>query len=642
MKNINKRFKTYWQIALVWIVSIVALFWILQWNVFQNINNLFFDPITTTKSRGDIVVIGIDEKSLARFGAWPWDRDAYAHLLGQLKIYAPRAIGFDIIFAEPRAGDDAMREALQDITIPTVFASKIEQGTYINSLFATTPPYISEAVVNVFPDEDAKVRSIQNNFLIQDKCVPSFSQQLTQVSLRRATIPIYECDTSPQLFRYQESVKKVSFADIVDGLVPRDEIKDKIVLIGFATTDLEQDSFFGLFGTRINGVEIHTSALAHHLDNVTLQKSPIHITLFISLLLAILLGKVPFFVRKFSTQLIILVSVILLTIIGTIIAYEQGFKSYIPWLVIIPLFSYLFTLIYSHIANLHKNEYLKKLFGTYVHPSLLEQLIQNPKKLVLGGEKRCMTVLFSDVRGFTSFSEKLSPEELVDLLNDYLDTMSPLILDRKGTIDKYIGDAIMAFWNAPVETPHHELLAVETALIMQEKLAEFNTSLNRTDGLKLGIGIGVNTGEMVVGNMGSKERFNYTVMGDAVNTGSRFEGLTKKYGVITIVGEATRNAIVDNIGDESILFRKLDIMTVKGKSDPTTIYEPLRATPATRQFIATYEAGFDAYTRGDFVQAKSKLEPLARDGDGPSQMLLERMETIDPATWKGVWKWEEK
>lgn len=623
---------------IVWIVSIIFFTWVLQWNLFQNINNIFFDPLTTGTERKDVVIVGIDEKSLARYGAFPWDRDIYANLLTSLDGYNPRVIGFDILFAESRAGDEVLKNILRTMKTDVVFATKVEEDAYISSLYGGISPRVHEGVVNVFPDNDAKVRSVQNYFLYNKECLPSFSKKILSVATKMSEYVPGKCDTKQKLFRYQENIQKISFVDVVDKDIPLEMLRDKIILVGFATTDLEQDSFFGLLGSKINGVEIHASAIAHNLNNVRLVSVPNYVTLLANIIFAFLIAFLPFFIKRFSTQIIILVLVAAATFFGAIIGYEYGYKTYVPWAVGLPLFSYGLSLLYSYVTNVRKNEYLKKVFGTYVHPSLLEELISDPAKLKLGGEKRYMTVLFSDIRGFTTFSEKLSPEGLVDLLNDYLNTMSPLVLERRGTIDKYIGDAIMAFWNAPVATENHELLAVETALAMQEALVAFNKEKADANGMKLGIGIGINSGEMVVGNMGSDARFNYTIMGDAVNTGSRFEGLTKKYGVVTIVGESTRNAITD----EKILFRKLDVMTVKGKSEPTTIYEPLRASDSMREFVKNYESGFDAYIKGDFETAKKYLETLAAHGDEPSKMLLERMKTIDLASWKGVWKWDEK
>lgn len=620
---------------LLWCAVMLVSAWMLQWKVMQDANNLVFDPLSTGVERSDIVIVGIDDSSLQKIGAWPWNRDVHARLVQALGQYAPRAVGFDVLFAEARAGDIEMQEALDRAPYRVVLASKIEPLGYVKSVYALHNKNVIEGVVNVNPDSDAKVRVTQKYFLNKSACVPSFAEALIAAQVQNNQTA---CDTKENVLRYQENIPRVSYIDVLDGRVPLDVLKDKIVLVGFATTDLETDSFFGLLGTKINGVEIHAHAIATTLNNSQVIEISRTRVLLVNLLLALLLALIPFILRRVWLQLGIFVGVITLTFLAAIFAYEFGYKTYIPWAIGLPTISYAVALLYSYIMNVRKGEYLKKLFGTYVHPSLLDQLIANPKTLKLGGEKRHMTVLFSDVRGFTTFSEKLSPEALVDLLNDYLNVMSPVILDKRGTIDKYIGDAIMAFWNAPVLTKNHELLAVESALIMQEKLIEFNRSLNRADGMQLGIGIGVNSGEMVVGNMGSDARFNYTVMGDAVNTGSRFEGLTKKYGVITIVGEMTRNAITD----DNILFRKLDVMTVKGKTEPTTIYEPLRASDSMKMFVEKYSQGFSAYEKGDFVTAKQILEPLVMTGDAPSIMLIERMRTIDLATWTGAWKWDEK
>ncbi len=616
----------------LWIPIMFLSAWLLHWAVIRDVNNLFFDRLSTGAQRNDIVIIGIDDASLQKIGAWPWERSVHAKLLTELEKYNPRAVAFDVLFVDPRARDEEMVQALERASFPVVLASKFEESGYIQPLYTILNKNVRTGAVNVGPDVDSKVRSYQKYFNADGECVPSLSQALIQSEI------LVECDTSMHTLRYQPQVKKVSYSDVLEGVVPASALRDSFVLIGYATADLEVDSFAGLFGSKINGVEIHASALATTLNDVPSVVFSTYLVLFTNIILALFFAVLPFIFRRASVQLIILGIVSISVVFVAVLAYEYGYKTYMPWAIGLPIISYMFSLLYSYIVGAQRNEYLKKVFGTYVHPSLLEELIANPKKLKLGGEKRRMTVLFSDVRGFTSFSEKMSPEELVDLLNDYLNTMSPLILEKRGTIDKYIGDAIMAFWNAPVLTPNHELVAVETALQMQEALVHFNQKLQRADGLTLGIGIGINTGDMVVGNMGSDARFNYTVMGDAVNTGSRFEGLTKKYGVVTIVGESTKNAV----STHDILFRTLDIMTVKGKSDPTTIYEPLRASESMRAFVAKYEEGFRAYVRGDFQLALQLLGPLASQGDGPAQVLLDRMKTIDVNTWKGVWKWDEK
>jgi adenylate cyclase len=213
---------------------------------------------------------------------------------------------------------------------------------------------------------------------------------------------------------------------------------------------------------------------------------------------------------------------------------------------------------------------LTSLFGQYVPPELVEEMSRDPENYSMAGRKAELTVLFSDVRGFTTISEGLEPDQLAALMNEYLGAMTEIVRDNRGTLDKYIGDAIMAFWGAPVDDPEHAKHAVLTALKMQEGLVDLNRTLVAKGWPDLKIGIGVNTGIMTVGDMGSPVRQSYTVMGDAVNLGSRLEGITKQYGVGIIVGEETRERL-----NNDFVFRELDRVRVKGKDEPIGIYEPV-------------------------------------------------------------------
>jgi adenylate cyclase len=208
------------------------------------------------------------------------------------------------------------------------------------------------------------------------------------------------------------------------------------------------------------------------------------------------------------------------------------------------------------------------MFSNYVSKSIVEELLKHPEKLELGGEDKNITVLFSDIRGFTTLSEKLTPQSLVSHLNDYLTAMTDIIFKYEGTLDKYVGDEIMAFWNAPVEQQNHPELACMAALEMMQKLKELNEEW--TEDKKLNIGIGLNTGVMTVGNMGSKSRMDYTLMGDSVNLGARLEGTNKIYGTNIIISEYTH----ENVKDKFIC-RELDTIRVKGKNKPVQIYEVL-------------------------------------------------------------------
>jgi adenylate cyclase len=270
-------------------------------------------------------------------------------------------------------------------------------------------------------------------------------------------------------------------------------------------------------------------------------------------------------------------SAIVLTAAAGLVVVALNLFAYTQANLVLPLASSLLLLIsvfainmiYGYFVESRTKRELTGLFGSYVPPKLVEEMSRNPRAYSMEGRREELTVMFSDVRGFTTISESLKPEDLAEYINGYLTAMSLIIQNHRGTLDKYIGDAIMAFWGAPVPEASHAQLAVETAMEMQIELVKLNASYKARGWPDMQIGIGVSTGEMSVGDMGSKIRKAYTVMGDAVNLGSRLEGVTKKYGVGIIVSDATRKAV------KGIVFRELDRIRVKGKDEPVAIYEPL-------------------------------------------------------------------
>jgi len=253
-----------------------------------------------------------------------------------------------------------------------------------------------------------------------------------------------------------------------------------------------------------------------------------------------------------------------------------------------------------------------------------------------------MTVLFSDLRGFTSLSEGMRPEELVQILNRYLHEMTDIVFDEGGVLDKYIGDAVMAFWNAPFDQPDHAMRTVRAAIKMKDKLREMNEKKVFGEHIELHVGIGMNTGEMVVGNIGGERRYDFTVIGDSVNMASRTEGLCKPYGVEIIVTEYTKAEL-----DHSFTFRKLDRVAVKGKKEPIRIYEVLgfasNVSDAEKQFALTYEEALEAYFKRQFENARKICRELLKEKptDTATKQLLERAETCietPPSNdWNGVW-----
>ncbi|MFC1655129.1 adenylate/guanylate cyclase domain-containing protein, partial [Myxococcota bacterium] len=286
--------------------------------------------------------------------------------------------------------------------------------------------------------------------------------------------------------------------------------------------------------------------------------------------------------------------------------------------------------------------YIRNIFQYYLDPSVVHRLLEAPERLRLGGESRQCSVLFSDIAGFTSIAEKLSPEKLVKMMNLYLGEMTEIIIHNGGFLDKYIGDAIMAVFGAPVELENHGKSACRAALDCHRRLAELSRDFEQRGLPPLSCRIGVNTGSMVVGNMGSETRMNYTAMGDAVNLASRLEGVNKEFSTATIIGPETKEAL----GDKMIT-RELDFIRVKGKEQPVTIYELVgRDRNVDAEFkgiIQQYHQGLQAYRQGEFTGARKVFTEILskRPGDGPAAVYIERcdayLSTPPPGDWDGVY-----
>jgi len=289
---------------------------------------------------------------------------------------------------------------------------------------------------------------------------------------------------------------------------------------------------------------------------------------------------------------------------------------------------------------------IRSSFEHYLSPEVIARVIKNPNLLKLGGEKKNMTVFFTDIRNFTSLSEKLEPQELVAFMNEFHSAMTGIILEQGGTLDKYIGDAIMAFFGAPVDQSRHALLGCRTALLMMESLYECRKNWCFPGFSRIEIGVGISSGEMVVGNMGSVRRMSYTVMGDQVNLASRLEGLTKLYGVKILISRFTHAQVRGEI-----VCREIDLVRVKGKTEPVAIFEPFNAdyfTGGDFAFIPPFEQGLKAYRARRFDDAIQRFEQALtiKPQDNPSLLYLERCRALlaapPPEDWDGVWIMTDK
>lgn len=281
-------------------------------------------------------------------------------------------------------------------------------------------------------------------------------------------------------------------------------------------------------------------------------------------------------------------------------------------------------------------------FGQYVPPELVNEMSRFPERFTLSGEKRELTVLFSDIRGFTTLSEGLDPKELVNIMNELLTPMTRVVHRHQGTIDKYMGDALMAFWGAPVDNPNHTQSAVDAAIELYDSLTDINAEFNRRGLASINIGVGLNTGEMSVGNMGSEFRVAYTIMGDAVNLGSRLEGLTKHYGVNIIINETTAECI------EGFDLRELDRVRVKGKNLPVTIFEPLKPGTVNAEELSGYHEALEHYRQQNWEAARNGFVLLLENPQNEFlyQLYLERIEALESKPpeddWDGAFTFQTK
>lgn len=347
-------------------------------------------------------------------------------------------------------------------------------------------------------------------------------------------------------------------------------LKDKIVLVAaYNVTGIATDEKQTPYGANF-GIELHANAINTILNQEFLIKLSDPQNLIIMLFLTLILGLV--FPRLSILRSLIFTGVLtLLYIVGSYFLFH--FFNYVTALstpVIQIGFTFTFIVVYRVLTEQREKWHIRQTFSKFVSKSVVDELLKSPEKLKLGGEKKLLTVLFSDIRGFTTLSERMTPEELVVKLNHYLQIMTDIVIRYNGTLDKYVGDEIMAFWGAPIPQDDHALLACSAAVEMLERLDEMNHEWRRQGLATLDIGIGINTGPMIVGNVGSTSRMDYTLIGDNVNLGARLEGTNKIYRTHIIISEFTHKQVKDHV-----VVRELDLIQVKGKEKPVTIYELL-------------------------------------------------------------------
>ena len=717
--------------------------------VLQRLDEIIYDSrlrATSLNSLDErIVIIDIDEKSLAEVGRWPWGRDNLAKLVDTLFDQQKIAIlGFDVVFSEADASSgltrlnelarnelkdqpgfaDKLRQLQPALDYDGLFAKSLQNrpvvlGYYLSSeadarASGVLPPPVLTAsglqgrtiratswngygsnieplakaapvsgFFNSITDGDGVVRSLP--LLAEYKgqyyeslalamfrmlagspsVLPGFTnekflsrsyQGMDRVLLKQGSktlaIPVDERVATLVPYRGKGGVKGGSFnylsaADVLSGRLAQGSLKDKIVLVGTTAPGL-LDLRVTPVGEIYPGVEIHANLISGLLDNKLLLKPDYALGYeVVTLALAGLL-------LAFGLPLLTALRAVGLSVAVISALAGINFWLYLSYGLVLPLATSLTMAVTAFVLNMsfgyfvesRSKRELANLFGTYVPPELVDEMVKDPDAYNMKATNRELTVMFCDMRGFTKMSEQMEPTQLQELLTGVFSRLTSLIRANRGTIDKYMGDCVMAFWGAPVETPDHAHLAVKSAMEMANAVRDINAD-HRARGLpEIGIGIGLNTGTMCVGDMGSNIRRSYTVIGDAVNLGSRLEGLSKTYGVDIVVSESTR------ILASAFAWQELDRVRVKGKDQAVAIFWPMapvnRMGDEASSELKTWVAFMKAYRAQNWDQADVLLINMMRMN--PKKYLYQlyservasmRLLPFDPE-WDGATNFESK
>jgi len=463
------------------------------------------------------------------------------------------------------------------------------------------------------------------------------------------TIPVDDSASALVPYRGEKlSFPYISLADVLSGKVDRKRLEGKIALVGTTAPGL-LDLRATPVGAVYPGVEIHANLIAGMLDRKIKQKPPYILGAEVILLLvggvtlALLIPMLSPLYASIATG----VGVLLIAGLNILVWTRADLVLPLAASILMTAMLYVMNMAYGYFVEARSKRQFTELFGQYVPPELVDRMADDPEKYTMEPRAAELTILFSDVRGFTSISEALKPEELREYINDYLTDMSEIIRSKyRGTLDKYIGDAIMAFWGAPMDDAQHARNGVLAAIDMQKECKVLNDKFASKGWPTLKIGVGLNTGNVRVGDMGSQVRRAYTVMGDAVNVASRLEGRTKYYGVGILVGEATRDAVKD------VVFKEVDRIKVKGKDEAVAIFEPIgmegEIDRDTQDELKLWAQTLRAYRAQQWDQMEVNLLNLGRMNPdcGLYKLYGERVAEFrrnpPPEGWDGVTAFDEK
>lgn len=548
-----------------------------------------------------IALVLIDEAALAAHGRWPWPRDTLAALVEALgEREGALVIGLDILLAEPGdpAGDARLERAVEAHPVVLGLHLNADAGTPARgalppALPLALPPGLpawqghagplpallqraaGAGFLNTMIDRDGITRRAPLVAAYAAGLQPSFAFALARVVAGDRVLALHaRADAAGQLLipfpAEAGRVAAVSAADVLAGRVPRGSLRGRIVLVGSAAAGLG-DQHVTPAGALQPGVELHANLLDGLLAGRVAAAPPAAPLVAVLLLLAAALPLMRWLPRWPALRGALLVGAVVLALVALNLgAWVGGIALPLaPALLLVALLWGL-QLFFGQLAEALTRRRLTALFGQYVPPELVRQMAHDPERYTMEGRAAELTVLFTDVRGFTTFSEKLPPVELAALMNRYFSVMTAIVAAHRGTLDKYVGDALMAFWGAPLDDPEHALHAVQAALAMQAALPALNQEFAARGWPPIRVTMGLNTGPMVVGDMGSSDRRAYTVLGDAVNVAARLQELSGKLECPVVIGAATQAAL-----PAGWRCRALAPVTLRGRSTPLAIFEPL-------------------------------------------------------------------
>jgi adenylate cyclase len=668
--------------------------------------DLRFQSRGTEKPGSEIVIVKIDEESMGKLGRWPWPREKLAELIHTLTEWEARVIGIDIIFAEREStvADSRLAEAMDEsgsVVLGYFFLTSEEEirgpigmrqredirpqpfnvvqfkpegaseFTLLEGLdMRSNIPMVSEKAsglgfMNVFPDDDGTIRWVPLLMRFQDEIYPSLALQVLkgylgssglflkvsdsgveQVLLGETVIPADERGQFLVNYRgWRSTFPSYSFSKVISEEVPKEDFRNKIVLVGATAIGL-YDARVTPFGREVPGVEIHATVIDNILHRdfilrpVWIRAINIPVIILMALIPGLLISRLSPLRGAFISMGLLFIYVVA----NWYFLVNQGMWINLVYPMVAFSGVFVAVTVYQYVTEEREKRKIRGAFQFFVSPGVVNEILKDPGKLKLGGERKVLTVLFSDIRDFTHLSETLPPDTLTKLLNLFLTPMTDIVFKHQGTLDKYMGDAIMAIFGAPLEQNDHAEKACHTALDMVGALRDLQRSW-KIDGIpEISMGIGINTGPMSVGNMGSDMLFDYTVVGDHVNLGSRLEKLNREYGTNVIISEFTHRYIED-----TFICRELDIVRVRGRKEPVRIFElvgredPFHGWPT---FNMSYEKGLRAYRSQRWDEGIEEFEKALkfRPDDGPSRLYLRRsmhLRKKGPSVkWDGVQTWD--